>query len=172
MIARNQGDNGNPKKSYESHSDSSDHESNHPIVSSYPAIHDNKLSTTPRFKRCHSLLYDGVQQQLESSRSFSFLPFEEIESNIVKDQSEEEKNDTHCLSPHSSSDEANWMDDYLINEDVKPPAHEKEINENKRAATASIALNRMLDRATISVDDLRPGLFQDMVNNKRMYIFH
>eukprot|EP01036_Dinobryon_divergens_P025823 gene25823-34411_t len=168
VIVRNQDDNGDQKKLYESHSDSSDHEaevSSHPILSSYPAFHDSKPSTTPRFKRCHSLLYDGAQQQLESSRSFSFLPFEEIESNIVTDKYED-RNGSHCLSPHSSSDETVWMDDFLVDEDKKPPADEKDRDENTKK-TAPTHINRMPDRATISVDDLRPGLFQDMMNNKR-----
>ena len=179
VIVRNQvDDNGFSRKVCEGPSDSSDHEpgSSHQLIvsSSSATNNDGKQSNTPRFKRCHSLLYDGVQQQLESSRSFSFLPFEEIESNIVPENCEE-KVDMHCLSPHTSSDETVWMDDYLVDEDIIKPLTEENVRDGKKITvkkTAPILPTRILDQGIISVDDLRPGLFQDMLRNKRMCIFH
>lgn len=113
-------------------------------------LNSENQPTTPRMKRCHSLLSE--ENILKSVASFTVLPFDVIESS--KDWAEISY-PNGSTSP-TTSEETGWMDELLNQDDAL-------------ALTSTIPFfNNNNNMMTIPVEDLKPGFFQNNLPYKKM----
>lgn len=115
--------------------------------------HDDS-DESPCTKRVRPSLPEDLQEPLES---FLFNCPKEIESDgIAKDT------DRECGSLSTSTD-AGWIDDFLIGEALCTSTNPIQTSPHMNC------LPGRFHSVTLTANDLRPGLFQDLYNNHAMF---